>query len=81
MALQQAGLMPVVCPVAGASEWAGIGNLAVAPERAAEIFSEDPGVKAGIFTFEVHPVVGFPGSTLPGKTREAQAQLASRPDG
>jgi hypothetical protein len=65
MALQQAGLMPIVCPVRDESEWAGIGILTVSPERAAEIFTQDPGVKAGIFTFDVHPVAGFPGSTLP----------------
>jgi hypothetical protein len=26
----------------------------------------DPGVLAGIFTYEIHPVRGFPGSGLPG---------------
>jgi hypothetical protein len=65
MALQQAGLMPIVCPVGDDSEWAGICILTVSPERAAEILTQDPGVKAGIFTFEVHAVGGFPGSTLP----------------
>jgi hypothetical protein len=29
MALQQAGLMPIVCPVRDESEWAGIGILTV----------------------------------------------------
>jgi hypothetical protein len=70
MALQQAGPMPIVCPVHDESEWAGIGILTVPPERAAEIFSQDPGVKAGIFTFEVHPIAGFPGSTLPSAHSE-----------
>ena len=56
MALQEAGLMPIVCPVRDESEWAGVCILAVSPDRAAEICSEDPGVKAGIFTYEVHPV-------------------------
>ncbi len=27
--------------------------------------SSDPGVKAGIFTYEVHPVRSFPGAALP----------------
>jgi hypothetical protein len=27
---------------------------------------EDPGVKAGIFTYEVHPTCSFPGDRLPG---------------
>ena len=66
--------MPIVCPVRDESEWAGICILTVPPGRAGEIFSEDPGVKAGIFTFEVHPVGGFPGSTLP-----AESEVESTP--
>jgi hypothetical protein len=26
---------------------------------------EDPAVRAGIFRYEIHPVRGFPGSSLP----------------
>jgi hypothetical protein len=59
MALQQAGLMPIVCPVRDDGEYAGIGILTVSVDRATQILSEDPGVKAGIVTFEVHPVAGF----------------------
>jgi hypothetical protein len=59
MALQQAGLMPIVCPARDDSGFAGICIFAVSPERASEILSEDPGVEAGIFTFEAHPVAGF----------------------
>jgi hypothetical protein len=65
MALQDAGLMPIVCPIRDDGEFAGIGILTVPRDRVAEILSQDPGVKAGIFTFEVHPVGGFPGSALP----------------
>jgi hypothetical protein len=76
MALQQAGLMPIVCPVRDQhSEYAGIGLLTVPVERAAEIISEDPGVKAGIFTFEMLPVGGFPGSALPTETQAAAHAL------
>lgn len=81
MALQQAGVMPIVCPVHDESEWAGIGILTVSPERAAEIFTQDPGVKAGIFTFEVHPVGGLPGSTLPSESQvNEQSQMPSARD-
>ena len=73
MALQQAGLMPIVCPIRDEGEWAGICILTIPPKRTAEILAEDPGVKAGIFTFEVHPVGGFPGSALP-TTSHADAQ-------
>ena len=82
MALQRAGLMPIVCPVRDDSEWAGIGILTVPVERATEIFTEDPGVKARIFTFEVHPVGGFPSSTLPTETQvTAPTQMPSAPGG
>jgi hypothetical protein len=64
MALQLAGLMPLVCPVRDESEYAGIGLLAVPGNRAAEIYREVPGVKARIFTFELHPVAAFPGTAL-----------------
>jgi hypothetical protein len=67
--LREAGLMPIVCPVRDDSEWAGICIFTVEPERASEIMSEDPGVKAGIFAYEVHPISGFPGSRLPDEGR------------
>ena len=65
MALQRSGLMPIVCPSRDDSDLSGVCIFTVSPERAAEIYAEDPGVKAGIFTFDVHRVGGFPGSTLP----------------
>ncbi len=30
---------------------------------------DDPGVQAGVFTFEVHGCLGFPGDSLPGRLR------------
>ena len=65
MAMQDAGLLAIVCPVRDESEQAGIAILTVTTDRATEIYREDPGVKAGILTFEVHPVGGFPGAMLP----------------
>jgi hypothetical protein len=78
MALQQAGLMPIVCPARDQSDLAGICIFTVPRDRVAEIFTEDPGVKAGIFTFELHPVGGFPGSALPAESQvEARSQMPS----
>ena len=65
MALLEAGLMPIVCPVLDESGWAGVGIFAAGPERTREILEQDPGVTAGIFSFEVHPIAAFPGSALP----------------
>lgn len=65
MALQAAGIMPVVCPV-GAEDISGIGIFNTDPEQVRTIMAGDPGVQAGIFTFEVHACQGFPGDALPG---------------
>jgi len=64
-ALRAEGLLPVVCPVTDDSGWAGIGIFAASVEEVTRIMDDDPGVKAGLFSFEVHPVRGFPGSSLP----------------
>ena len=83
MALQRSGLMPIVCPSGDDSDLAGICILTVTPEGAAEIFGEDPGVRAGIFSLEVHPVSGFPGSTLPEESRvevQSRKPLSVRSD-
>lgn len=38
-------------------------------EEATEIMNGDPGVTAGVFTFEVHPGRSFPGDALPGPSQ------------
>lgn len=65
-ALRERGLLPIVLPVADDSDWAGLGVLDASPEQSARIMDGDPGVQAGIFSYELHPVRGFPGSALPG---------------
>lgn len=65
MSLQRAGVLPVVCPVTDDSGWSGVGIFDAPPDEVTRIMDDDPGVKAGIFTYEVHPVLGFPGSNLP----------------
>jgi uncharacterized protein YndB with AHSA1/START domain len=65
MALAQAGLLPVVLPVGDETDLAGIGVFAAAPEDVTAIMDDDPAVRAGIFTYEMHAVRGFPGAQLP----------------
>jgi len=65
MALAEAGLMPIVLPVADDTDLAGIAVFATTSAEAEQIMNDDPGVRAGIFTFQVHPVRGFPGAALP----------------
>jgi hypothetical protein len=65
-ALRASGLLPIVCPVADGSGLCGLGIFDAEVADVERIYNEDPGVKAGVFTFEVHPTRGFPGSCLPG---------------
>jgi hypothetical protein len=64
-ALRDHGVLPIVLPGTGDSDLAGLGVFTAAPDEVREIMDHDPGVEAGIFTYEVHPVRGFPGSSLP----------------
>jgi uncharacterized protein YndB with AHSA1/START domain len=65
MALAQAGLLAVVLPVTDDTPLAGIGVFAAPPDETRTIMDDDPGVRAGIFRYEIHPVRGFPGASLP----------------
>jgi hypothetical protein len=65
-ALREHGLLSVVCPVMSGEGLSGVGIFAATPEETAAIMDGDPGVQAGVFTYEVYAVRGFPGSTLPG---------------
>ncbi len=65
MALVDAGLLSVVLPVNDDSGLAGFGVFALTPEDTVTVMEADPGIRAGIFTYDVHPVRGFPGSALP----------------
>lgn len=63
--LRADGTLAIVCPVRDGSEWAGIGIFNAPEEEVVRTMDEDPGVKAGIFTYEVHPTRSFPGDRLP----------------
>ena len=63
--LRAAGTLPIVCPATDESDWAGIAIFDASPEQVEQIMADDPGIQAGVFTYELHPVCGFPGSALP----------------
>ena len=65
MSLNADGVLPVVCPVNDGTDIAGVGIFDRSAEETRAILEDDPGVKAGLFTYEIHPCRGFPGSTLP----------------
>jgi hypothetical protein len=64
--LRAEGTLAIVCPIRDGSDWSGIGIFNAPVEEVVRIMDEDPGVKAGIFTYEVHPTRSFPGDCLPG---------------
>jgi hypothetical protein len=64
-ALKQSGALPIVCPVSDGSDVCGVGIFTASPGEVKIIMEEDPGVKEGIFTYEIHPCRSFPGSSLP----------------
>jgi hypothetical protein len=65
-ALRMAGLMPIVCPIVDGSGVTGVGIFDASPSDVDRIMAADPGVRAGLFTYDIHPARSFPGSTLPG---------------
>ena len=65
MSLRIAGVMPVICPIADGSDYAGVSVMTVTPDEAAKIMEADPAVKSGVLTYEVHATRSFPESTLP----------------
>jgi hypothetical protein len=66
MALGEHGMLAIVLPVDNdPGDWAGLGIFTASLEEVREIMDYDPGVLAGIFSYELHPVRGFPGSCLP----------------
>ncbi|PRZ40936.1 hypothetical protein CLV47_113102 [Antricoccus suffuscus] len=64
MRMQDAGIMRIVCPVRDDTPLCGVGILDADLPTADRLLADDPGVQAGVFSYELHPVSGFAGSTL-----------------
>lgn len=62
--LRASGIMPIVCPSA-TPPYAGLSIFAVPEAEVREIMDDDPGVKAGLFTYDVVALRSFPGDALP----------------
>jgi hypothetical protein len=63
-ALYLAGLMRIVCPVGDGSGITGVSIFDADPDQADLIMRQDPAVKAGLFTYEIHATQTFPESKL-----------------
>jgi hypothetical protein len=64
--LRSDGLLSIVCPVTDDTDLCGVAIFNTSVEQARQIMDDDPGVRAGVFTYEVHPIRSFPGDSLPG---------------
>ena len=63
--MRAAGTLSIVCPVADSSDVHGIGIFNVPVEEVKKIMDDDPGIKSGVFVYEVHACRSFPGDSLP----------------
>jgi hypothetical protein len=63
--LRAEGKLSIVCPVQDGSDVSGIGIFNASAEETKKILEDDPGVKSGVFTYELHPCRSFPGDSLP----------------
>ncbi len=64
-ALRADGVLAIVCPINDGSDVSGIGIFNASAEETRQIMDDDPGVRAGVFVYELHACRGFPGSSLP----------------
>jgi hypothetical protein len=63
--LRENGQLVIVCPVRDNSDVAGVGIFSTNETETRIIMDNDPGVLAGIFTYEMHASRSFPGDSLP----------------
>jgi hypothetical protein len=63
--LRADGLLSIVCRITDDSDLAGLGIFDADPDEVRRIMDDDPGVRAGVFVYEVHPCLSFPGDALP----------------
>jgi hypothetical protein len=63
--LRADGVLAIVLPVLDDSDVNGVGIFNLDVDATREVMEGDPGVRAGVFVYEVHPCRGFPGDALP----------------
>ena len=64
-ALRAEGTLSIVGPISDESDVRGIGVFNAGPDEVRKLMEDDPGVKAGIFSYEIHVCRSFPGDSLP----------------
>jgi hypothetical protein len=64
-ALRLDKVLAIVGPIPDDTPLVGLYIFDRTEEEVDEIMRRDPAVQAGVFVFEVHPLIGFPGDLLP----------------
>jgi hypothetical protein len=64
-ALRADGRLAIVCPVSDGSAVTGVGLYTTDVDETRAIVDDDPGVRAGVFVYDLYPSLGFPGDGLP----------------
>ena len=60
------GPLSILCQISDGSGVISVSIFNASVDEVKKIMEEDPAVKAGIFTYELHAIRGFPGDMLPG---------------
>jgi hypothetical protein len=68
--LRRQGDLAIVCPVRDDTPLCGLYIFNTDAETATAIMKGDPGILSGVFDCEVHPIIGFPGDSLPGRAAD-----------
>jgi hypothetical protein len=63
--LRAAGQLNIVCPIRDDTPLCGVGIFSGTPTEVQALMEQDPAVKAGILTYQIHPTQTFPGDSLP----------------
>ncbi len=64
-ALRADGQVAIVCPVSDGTDVRGVYIFTTSVEETKKLMDQDPGVKADVFAYELHPCRSFPGDCLP----------------
>ena len=63
--LRESGVLSIVCPISDESDTGGVGIFNAGVDEVEFLMEEDPAVRAGVLTYEIHPCRSFPGDKLP----------------
>lgn len=70
--LRREGYLAIVCPVRDETPLCGLYIFSADVDTVTTIMERDPGVLSGVFVFEAHPIIGFPGDSLPSGPPQAR---------